>query len=32
MSTTRYAIEPIGFVRSTLTQLDAAPRQGVEGN
>jgi tRNA-Thr(GGU) m(6)t(6)A37 methyltransferase TsaA len=31
MSTTRYTIKPIGFVRSTLTQLEAAPRQGDEG-
>jgi tRNA-Thr(GGU) m(6)t(6)A37 methyltransferase TsaA len=31
MSTTRYTIKPIGFVRSTLTQLEGAPRQGDEG-
>jgi tRNA-Thr(GGU) m(6)t(6)A37 methyltransferase TsaA len=26
-----YLIEPIGFIRSALTDLDAAPRQGDEG-
>lgn len=26
-----YTIEPIGFIRSELTQLEAAPRQGDEG-
>jgi tRNA-Thr(GGU) m(6)t(6)A37 methyltransferase TsaA len=26
-----YTIEPIGFIRSQLTQLDAAPLQGDEG-
>jgi tRNA-Thr(GGU) m(6)t(6)A37 methyltransferase TsaA len=26
-----YTIEPVGFVRSILTQLEAAPRQGDEG-
>jgi tRNA-Thr(GGU) m(6)t(6)A37 methyltransferase TsaA len=26
-----YTIEPIGFVRSTLTRLEDAPRQGDEG-
>jgi tRNA-Thr(GGU) m(6)t(6)A37 methyltransferase TsaA len=31
MSTTIYTIEPVGFVRSELTQLEAAPRQGDEG-
>ena len=31
MSKTKYTIEPIGFVRSTLTQLEAAPMQGDEG-
>jgi tRNA-Thr(GGU) m(6)t(6)A37 methyltransferase TsaA len=31
MSTTSYRIEPVGFVRSALTRLDAAPRQGDEG-
>jgi tRNA-Thr(GGU) m(6)t(6)A37 methyltransferase TsaA len=31
MSTPLYTIEPIGFVRSELTQLEAAPRQGDEG-
>lgn len=31
MRVTTYTIQPIGFVRSTLTQLEAAPRQGDEG-
>ncbi|KAB2904515.1 MAG: tRNA (N6-threonylcarbamoyladenosine(37)-N6)-methyltransferase TrmO [Anaerolineae bacterium] len=31
MSITHYTIEPIGFIRSALTQLEAAPRQGDEG-
>ncbi|HEX5439417.1 MAG TPA: tRNA (N6-threonylcarbamoyladenosine(37)-N6)-methyltransferase TrmO, partial [Ktedonobacterales bacterium] len=31
MSETDYLIEPIGVVRSELTSLDAAPRQGDEG-
>jgi tRNA-Thr(GGU) m(6)t(6)A37 methyltransferase TsaA len=31
MSTTSYAIEPIGIVRSTLTRLEDAPMQGDEG-
>lgn len=31
MSTTSYMIEPIGFIRSELTRLEAAPLQGDEG-
>jgi tRNA-Thr(GGU) m(6)t(6)A37 methyltransferase TsaA len=31
MSKTTYTIEPIGFVRSTLTQLEDVPMQGDEG-
>jgi tRNA-Thr(GGU) m(6)t(6)A37 methyltransferase TsaA len=31
MSTNIYTIEPIGFVRSELTQLEDAPMQGDEG-
>lgn len=31
MSKTKYTIEPIGFVRSTLTRLEDAPMQGDEG-
>jgi tRNA-Thr(GGU) m(6)t(6)A37 methyltransferase TsaA len=31
MNPIAYTIEPIGFVRSDLTQLEAAPRQGDEG-
>lgn len=31
MSSTQYSIEPIGHVRSTLTNLDDAPMQGDEG-
>lgn len=31
MSITHYTIEPIGVIRSALTQLEAAPRQGDEG-
>ena len=31
MSKTNYTIEPIGFIRSTLTQLEDAPMQGDEG-
>lgn len=31
MSKTGYTIEPIGFVRSELTQLEDAPMQGDEG-
>jgi tRNA-Thr(GGU) m(6)t(6)A37 methyltransferase TsaA len=31
MNTTTYTIKPIGFIRSELTQLEAAPRQGDEG-
>lgn len=31
MATTHYTIEPIGFVRSELTDLKAAPMQGDEG-
>ena len=31
MSSALYTVEPIGYVRSTLTQLDDAPRQGDEG-
>jgi tRNA-Thr(GGU) m(6)t(6)A37 methyltransferase TsaA len=26
-----YTVEPIGFIRSSLTQLEEAPRQGDEG-
>lgn len=31
MSTTTFTIEPIGFVRSTLTRREDAPKQGDEG-
>ena len=31
MSQTSYTVEPIGFVRSELTQLEDAPMQGDEG-
>lgn len=31
MAPTIYMVEPIGYVRSTLTKLDDAPRQGDEG-
>lgn len=31
MSTTVFSIEPIGFIRSELTRLEAAPLQGDEG-
>ncbi len=31
MNSTPYTIEPIGFVRSQLTQLEDAPMQGDEG-
>ncbi len=31
LTTTIYTIEPIGFVRSELTRLEAAPLQGDEG-
>ena len=31
MSKTSYTIEPIGFVRSALTELEDAPMQGDEG-
>ena len=31
MAKTTYVIQPIGVVRSTLTSLDQAPRQGDEG-
>jgi tRNA-Thr(GGU) m(6)t(6)A37 methyltransferase TsaA len=31
MSDTVYTLEPVGFVRSELTQLEAAPLQGREG-
>ena len=31
MNSTRYTIEPIGFVRSELTRLEDAPMQGDEG-
>lgn len=31
MMENRYSIEPIGVIRSELTSLDAAPRQGDEG-
>jgi tRNA-Thr(GGU) m(6)t(6)A37 methyltransferase TsaA len=31
MFPTSYTIEPIGFIRSELTSLEAAPRQGDEG-
>ncbi len=31
MSKTSYTIEPVGFVHSELTRLDAAPMQGAEG-
>lgn len=31
MSATIYTIEPIGFIRSELTRLEAAPSQGDEG-
>lgn len=31
MIETRYTIEPIGFIRSELTRLEAAPHQGDEG-
>ena len=31
MAQNSYIVEPIGFVRSTLTTLDDAPRQGDEG-
>jgi tRNA-Thr(GGU) m(6)t(6)A37 methyltransferase TsaA len=31
MSSAPYVLEPVGFVRSTLTRLDDAPMQGDEG-
>lgn len=31
MSTTTFTIEPIGYVRSTLTRREDAPKQGDEG-
>ncbi len=31
MTDVSYTLRPIGFVRSDLTSLDAAPRQGYEG-
>jgi tRNA-Thr(GGU) m(6)t(6)A37 methyltransferase TsaA len=31
MSTERYELHPIGAVRSSLDDLDAAPKQGTEG-
>lgn len=31
MSATSFTVEPIGFIRSELTDLDSAPRQGDEG-
>jgi len=31
MNSPRYTIEPIGFIRSELTQLEEAPMQGDEG-
>jgi tRNA-Thr(GGU) m(6)t(6)A37 methyltransferase TsaA len=31
MTATTYTIEPIGFIRSELTRIEAAPRQGDEG-
>jgi len=31
MSTERYELRPIGAVRSSLDDLDAAPKQGAEG-
>lgn len=31
MGSIRYAVEPIGFVRSALTRLEDAPMQGDEG-
>ena len=31
MTTTSFTVSPIGFIRSELTSLDAAPRQGDEG-
>jgi tRNA-Thr(GGU) m(6)t(6)A37 methyltransferase TsaA len=31
VNTTIYTIEPIGFIRSELTELEAAPMQGDEG-
>jgi tRNA-Thr(GGU) m(6)t(6)A37 methyltransferase TsaA len=31
MNTTSYTIEPIGFIRSALTHVEAAPLQGDEG-
>ncbi len=31
MSTTSYMIEPVGFVHSELTGLEAAPLQGDKG-
>ena len=31
MNKTRFTIDPIGFVRSALTRLEAAPMQGDEG-
>lgn len=31
MNPSSYTIEPIGFIRSELTQLESAPRQGDEG-
>ena len=31
MNQTSYSIEPTGFIRSELTNLDDAPRQGDEG-
>ncbi len=31
MTETRYTIEPIGIIRSALTNLEAAPHQGNEG-
>ena len=31
MNAATYSIQPIGIIRSPLTQLDAAPMQGDEG-
>src|SRR6185503_2345964 len=31
MTDTSYTLQPIGFIRSDLTTLEAAPRQGYEG-
>jgi hypothetical protein len=31
MESSRYEVEPVGFVRSVLTRLEDAPMQGDEG-